>query len=213
MPNPHYRRKLRAKTTQSPQLFYNIYVLPPVVEKQSGACELDKIRSYFLHVIDMLIQYENFTEITQNLQSIVQSVHTYVEYYRILDRIEHNLLSVAINISDNVNPKIIQSRIEYIQSYIQELPPVCQDTGPVAELIIQLIESIIESVHIEKVSSTIQTIQMYLTQNYGNIREIEEIQTNIVNVIDSIQSGVNTKFVEMRIKFIKELIESMPILK
>ncbi len=213
MPSQHYRRKLRTKTTQSPQLFYNVYVLPTIVQKQSGECELDKIRSYFLNVIDMLIQYDTFTETTQQLQSIIQSVHTYVEYYRILDSIEENLLSVALNISENVNSKLIQSRIHYIQTYINDLPPICQDTGPVAELIVQLIESIIQSVDIPKISSTIQTIQSYLTEKYGNMSEIETIQTNILNIIESIQFGVNKKIVEVRINFVKDLIQSMPILK
>lgn len=187
----------------------NVYVLPTIVQSQSGTCELDRIRNYFLTILDMMIQYDTFIETTTHLQSILQTVQPQVEYYRILNIIEHNLLSVAINVSDSVNPKLIQQRIQYIQSMIRTMPPVCQEEGPISVPILQVIELILDSVNFDGITSNIQSIHTYLTHKYKNQSQIELIQTNMINIIDSIRNGTNTKLIHMRIDFVKNLIGSI----
>lgn len=209
MPGRHYRRTLRAKQSQPTQMFINLFVLPDVVQRQVGTTELEKIRSYFLTVLDMMIQYDSLQESIIYLQTILKSIQTQVEYYNILELIEENLLSVAINVSNSVNPKLIEARIHYIQSIIQTMPPICQERGPVSNLMLELIQIIIEGIEPSKIVCTIESIQSYIMKRYGNQPYIDTIQNNLLNIIDSIKNGTSYKLIEYRISYVKGLINDL----
>ena len=226
MPNNTYRRKLRANViytdiaiknihsvqdtlpTCTPTSILPIYIqtLPAEVERQKGDCDIDKIRNYFYKVIDMIIEHSKFTETAVVLNDIIQTVSTQVEYYRIMELIETNLLSTVVNISENVNSNIIGLRIEYIKTYINELPPMCQETGPISKMILEVIESIIQSVSFEKVTRTIEGIQTYIQDTYGSFEKIETIQTNLLSIIENIGNGVTTPIISLRVNFVKDMI-------
>ena len=93
MPSTTYRRKLRAQETNTPMQLHYIQKtnLPTAVSKQKGECEIEKIQNYFYNVLDMLTNHLNFTEAAATLTTIVKTVSTRVEFFKLLDTIEHNL--------------------------------------------------------------------------------------------------------------------------
>jgi hypothetical protein len=190
----------------TPNLPIYVPVLPSEVKLQQGECDIDKIRNYFYKVIDMIIEHSKFNETAVILNDILQTVHTQVEYYRIMEMIETNLLSTVVNISDNVNANIIGLRIEYIKTYINELPPMCQEPGPISKMILEVIESIIQCVSFEKVTQTIGNIQTYIQDTYGSFEKIETIQTNLLSIIENIGNGVTTPIISLRVNFVKDML-------
>ena len=224
MPNSAYRRKLRSTITTLPICIIQPYtnttivpkepskeppILPPIVKIQPGECDIDKIRNYFYKVIDMIIEHSNFTDTAVILNDIIHSVHTKVEYYKILDVIEHKLLSTVNNITENVNPKIIKVRIDYIKTYIDKLPPLCGEPGPISKMILELINSIIECVNFEKVTDTIHTIHTYIEDTYGTcetFEKIELIQKSLTSIVENIGNGVTSQIINMRVKYVKDIL-------
>jgi hypothetical protein len=206
MPNPRYRRKLRANQERSVPCYIT---LPYVVQIQKGDCDIDKIHQYFYTSIDLIIEHMNFTEAVSNLNAIVQSVSSYIEYYKILESIEETLLSTAINIIDGASVQIIRQRITYVKTIIDSLPPLCQEHGPVSDMILQVMDTLIQSLNTHSISGTITQIQTYIQDRYGHMTQIEEIQTNLLSVIDSIGSGASPNIISLRIQFIRELLSAV----
>ena len=225
MPSTSYRRKLRSaitnSTTPTIYLYNSDFILPPVVppvtptppphivETEKKICDIDKLRNHFYRVLEMITEQSEFVDTVAELNDIVKTVHTHVEYYKILDDIEYNLLATVINISDNINPKLIKVRIDYIKTFIDKLPPICQEPGPVSEMILDLINSIIQSVSLEKVTDTINNIQHYIQDSYGTIETMETIQTiqtNLLSIIDNIGSGITSKIITVRVNYVKETL-------
>lgn len=201
-----YRRKIHSVNLYTETSNKNQYILPDYITAQKGECEIDQIRNYFYNVLDMIIQQANFTDAVGTLRNILDSVHPMIEYYKIMDTIEYNLLSTVMNISDNVNTKVIQLRIDYIKTHIETLPPICQSPGPVSKMIMELLDTMIRTVDFEKISQTIQNLQSYLQSKYGCNETMELIQSNLLSVIGNIGNGAPSKIIELRINFVKELL-------
>jgi hypothetical protein len=183
--------------------------LPCTVQSQKGDCDIDKIHQYFYTAIDLIIQHMNFTEAVSNLNAVVQSVQSYIEYYKILDTIEETLLSTAINIIDGASSQIIKERITYVKTFIDSLPPLCQERGPVSDMILQVLDTLIQSLNTQSITGTICQIQTYIQDRYGHMAQIEEIQTNLLSVIDSIGSGASPNIISLRVEFIRELLTAV----
>lgn len=211
MPSRWYRRNLRHTIDAGTIVFSTPrYIdLPCAVQSQKGDCDIDKIHQYFYTAIDSIIEHMNFTEAVSNLNAIVQSVSSYIEYYKILDSIEENLLSTAMNIIDGASAQIIKERINYVKTIIDSLPPLCQERGPVSDMILQILDTLIQSLNTPSISGTITQIQTYIQDRYGHMSQIEEIQTNLLSVIDSIGSGASPNIISLRVQFIRELLAAV----
>ena len=211
MPSPWYRRKLRQNiaaeriVTTTPRYIS----LPCIVQSQKGECDIDKIHQYFYTAIDMIIQHMNFTETVSNLNAVIQSVKSYLEYYTILDTIEQTLLSTAVNIIDGASVQIITERVAYVKTSIDSLPPLCQERGHVSDMILQILDTLIQSLNTQSISGTITQIQTYVQDRYGHMSQIEEIQTNLLSVVDSLGSGTSMNIISMRVEFIRELLAAV----
>lgn len=217
MPSTSYRRKLR-----NPYSTSITYISTPTSTKTSilpvtpvytGECESDliKTQTYFYKILDMIIQHNSFTLIISNLQRIIDSTQSIVDYYKILDIIETNLLSVVLNISENINPGIIQTRIEYIRTYIAQLPPGCVKISPISDMILEVINSIINSVDFSKVIANITNIQTSLQHTYGEMTYINHIQDNILSIICNISENTNSAIISERVKYLQEIISSFKL--
>jgi hypothetical protein len=185
------------------------FTLPCAVQSQKGDCDIDKIHQYFYTAIDLIIQHMNFTEAVSNLNTVIQSVQSYIEYYKILDTIEETLLSTAINIIDGASAQIIRERINYAKTFIDSLPPLCQERGPASDMILQIMDTLIQSLNTQSISGTIGQIQTYIQDRYGHMSQIEEIQTNLLSVVDSIGTGASPNIIALRIQFIRELLAAV----
>jgi len=159
----------------------------------------------------MIIQHNDFTLIISNLQRIIDSTQSIVDYYTILDTIEHNLLSTVLNISENINPGIIKIRIEYIRTYIDQLPPGCVKISPISDMILQVINSIINSVDFSQVIKNITDIQTTLTRTYGEMTYINHIHNIILSIICNISENTNSAIISERVKYLREIISDFKL--
>lgn len=192
MPSTSYRRKLRTSTL----------IVPTIYNYES---DLVVIQQYFYKVLDMIIQQNDFKSTVSILQNIIQNTNHIVEYYKILDIIERDLLSVLINISDNTNTGIIRTRIEYIKTYIDKLPPTSIELSPVSEMVLQIID-LITNTSFAAVATNIKQIHTYINNTYLETQRINEIQDNILSIISNISSCTSHGIISERVKYLRQLI-------
>jgi hypothetical protein len=209
MPSTSYRRKLRAREVPITRQY--IHTLPRAVTSQKGECEIEKIQNYFYTALDMIIQRLEFTNAISTFTNIISSVSSYVEYYTILETIEKDLLSTVINITDGASAEIIRMRIDHVKTYIDKLPPMCQEPGPVSDMIMQILDSLLSSMTSHPIVSTIGEIQGYIQQKYGYIQQMEEIQQTILTIVDSIGSGASPSIISMRVDFVRGLLSKLDV--
>jgi hypothetical protein len=200
MPSSHYRRKLRNQLSNSGYTNYT---------KSSENSELIRLQERFYYVLDSIINHNDFTTITSSLQNIINTVKSTIDYYKIIDIIENNLLSVVFNITNSVNPELIKTRIDYIKTYINSLPPMCQDCGQVPVLLFDLLDSIIKGVDFSVINKNIQEIQTYINDKYGNNDKIELVQENLLKIVCNISDGTNSELIAYRIQYIRTLISQI----
>jgi hypothetical protein len=211
MPSTTYRRKLRARETNATMQLHYIQQtsLPSAVSKQKGECEIEKIQNYFYNVLDMLTNQLNFTEATATLTNIVKTLSTRVEYFKLLDTIEHNLFNTVVNIMDGATSQLIAMRIDYVKSYIEKLPPICQEPGPVSDMIMEILESLISVMSPTGITSTIAQIQTRIREKYGHFEQMEEIQDNLLNIVDILGSGTTTSIIALRVEYVRGLLSAL----
>jgi hypothetical protein len=210
MPSTTYRRKLRARETTFVAPRY-IQSLPSAVSKQRGECEIEKIQNYFYSVLDAITERLQFTEAATTLTNIISTLSTRVEYFKILDTIETTLFNTVINIMDGATAEIIKLRIAYVKTFIEKLPPICQEPGPVSDMILQILDSLIQTMSAQSITSTITQIQDRIRTKYGHFEKMEEIQDNLLNLVGSITSGTPVPILGMRVDFIRGLLGTLNV--
>lgn len=211
MPSTTYRRKLRARETNATMQLHYIQQtsLPSAVSKQKGECEIEKIQNYFYNVLDMLTNQLNFTEAAATLTNIVKTLSTRVEFFKLLHTIEHNLFSTVVNIMDGTSANIIATRINYVKTFIEQLPPICQEPGPVTDMILEILESLIATMSSQSIAGTILQIQTRIREKYGHFEQMEEIQDNLLNIVDIMGSGAPINIIALRVNFVRDLLSAL----
>jgi hypothetical protein len=204
MPSRTYRRRLRVDKP-------NAYISVPAV---LGGCgggdnELLKIQQYFYNVLNMIIEHKTFNEIKGGLLTIIGAVKSHLDYYKILDIIEGQLLTIAINVGEGVSPGIILTRIEYIRTFIDSLPPNCLDASPIAIMVLELIDLITSTLNFNNARKNIAEIQAFIEEKYGQMAEFQLIQESIISVICNIGEGTTPGIVETRVEYIRCLIAEL----
>jgi hypothetical protein len=197
MPSTSYRRKLRTSRL----------IVPTIYNYES---DLVVTQQYFYKVLDMIIQQQDFKSTVSILQNIIQNTNHIVEYYKILDIIESDLLSVLMNISDNINTGIIRTRIEYIKTYIDQLPPTSIELSPVSEMVLQIID-LITNTSFTAVVTNIKQIHSYINDTYLETQRINEIQDNILSIICNISESTSSGIVSERVQYLRQLISHLSL--
>lgn len=206
-----HKRKLRMKDN------FLKYIVPPIIisiqnnNNFSGECEIDKIMNYFIYIIDNIINQNNLTDSISHLQTILNtdSIKTQVEYYKIMEIIENDLVSTVMNISDNINYGIIKCRIEYINKLIDTLPDNIRCAETLPSMILQVIEDIIGGISLDTIITNINDITTYINDKYGVIDKFIDIQNNILSIIDNITEGIPSGIISMRSQTVKSMIDEL----
>ena len=210
MPSKRYRRQLRAATSDGSSSVQYI-VAPPAVIIQEPNCEIDQIRSYFCSAADMITQYMDFADAVETIRGVMDTIKEKVDYYKILEKIEVQLLGVVSNIARNTSVEIIRIRINNIKSYIEQMPTTYQDRGEVSEMIMQVIGIITANIGVNEVSSTIRTMTSYVKSRYKNNECVDTVQDILTSIIGNIGTGVSPGIIALRVDYAKELINKMTI--
>lgn len=174
----------------------------------TGTTELDKIMNYFEQTIDAIIKQQSLTESINILQQIISNdtIKTQVQYYKIIEVIELDLLSMVMNIADGINPGIIAMRLEYIKSLIDIIPLNPQHIDELPNMLLQVIEDIIGGKTYTAISTNINQIKTYINEKYGLINDLILVQEMMLEIICNITEGVPSGIIRMRIERLRELI-------
>jgi hypothetical protein len=213
MPSSSYRRRLR-KTYTVPFSYNNTVTFTTntsysICTKNS---ELNTIQNYFYKILDNIILYNDFTSNVDIIQNIINTTQTTTDYYKIIDIIQNNLVSVIGNISSNTNPGIIQDRIDYIKTYIDQLSSDCVHLTPVSDMILQLIDTLIKSLDFSIVTSDVNQIQLYIDEKYTKMTYINNIQDNILSIICNISQNVNSAIISDRVEYLRQIIQNFSLM-
>lgn len=209
-----YRRKLRKPIGLISKniLYSNVPTVDsnlPMVISNVPNSELITIQNKFCKILDNIILYNDFSLNISELHSILESTRTIVDYHKLIDDIQNILLSVVCNISNSVNSNIIQTRIDYIKTYIDTLPEGHLNLSPLSDMILRLIDHIITTMDFSSINNDINTIQLYINKNYTNTLHIENIQNTILSIICNIGQNTNTNIITNRIQYLRELIDQL----
>jgi hypothetical protein len=210
MPSNSYRRKLRTNRSSKP------YITPAFLNNcNTKSCdstqlsELEKIQNYFYDVIDMIIQHDKFTSAVTILNNIISSVREKVEFYKILEVIENQLLSIVVNISDSVPIGIIAMRIECVKEAINTLPADCNEVGPISIMILEIIDLLKNNISFSTVISNINELKTYINDKYGKYDEIIVIQDQLLSIVTNIGNGFGYGIICTRVEYVKDLVSKL----
>ncbi len=205
MPSRHYRRKVRAESSGSKSVVQLIAPLP-VTSRPKDGCEIEKIRGYFLAAVDMIIERMDFANAVITLNDIIATVKSRAEYFPIINLIEKQLLGVLVNISNATNPKIIEMRLEYIKTYIDQLPADTEEIGPISNMMSDVMDLLVKDITTAPIVEKLTIVRNFIRTQYGPIKDVEMAQDSILNMIDSIGRGTHSGILEVRANYIQELV-------
>lgn len=195
MPSNKYRRDLR-----------NNVIVP--VGTSNKYTDYTIIQNYFYQVLDSITNHCDFISGVSLLQSIINNTQSTVDYYKLLDFIESNLMSVLQNITDNVNSNIIQTRINYIKTFIDQIPPDCIQLSPLSDMILVIVDSII-AINFSNVTSNVTQLQTYTQKCANNNNNIYLIQENLLSIVDNIKCGINSNIIAQRVEYVQSIINKI----
>jgi hypothetical protein len=206
MPSASYRRKLRNNIESNKNI--GITYSNNSVSSNNDS-NLILMQKYFLNMIDLLIKQNSYSDIMISLKDKVNYFQSAVDYYKILDIIEDNLLSIVTNICDDITPSVIELRICYVRQYIDQLPPNFQDVGPVAALIMEIIKYIEEAVDFRKIESELTNIQTFIKDKYGNHELYAKIYKNFIDIVENISEEIAPSIIDYRLIQLKDIIDTL----
>jgi hypothetical protein len=195
MPSNKYRRDLR-----------NNVIVP--VGTSNKYADYTIIQNYFYQVLDSITNHCDFISGVSLLQSIINNTQSTVDYYKLLDFIESNLMSVLQNITDNVNSNIIQTRINYIKTFIDQIPHGCIQLSPLSDMILVIVDSII-AINFSNVTSNVTQLQTYTQKCANNNNNIYLIQENLLSIVDNIKCGINSNIIAQRVEYVQSIINKI----
>lgn len=216
MPSRSYRRKLRASFSTGGRVSATYLSPPPFLSALTGKSttktdaycesELSVIHRYFLDIIDTFIKYNDFTQLTKELNMIIISLSSKVEFYRIIALIEDQILSVMDNIVNGDSVGIITLRLSCVKQFVDLLPPDCNDFGPVTNMVLEILDLVITNVSFDKVRANITDLQAYMYQKYGDMENILQIHSTFLDIITNITDGASSGIISSRLDYIKTLV-------
>jgi len=86
------------------------------------------------------------------------------------------------------------------------LPPGCINISPISGMLLEVINSIINSVDFSTVTTNINNIQKLLNNTYCKMTYINHIQNNILSIICNISDNTNSAIISERVEYLKEII-------
>ncbi len=207
MPNPSYRRKVRNLKGVS------FIVKPAFLNTISGQTEVVQIQNYFNYVVETITQYNTATNTVSVLQGIIDTVKSRVEYYKILDTIEQQVLSILCNISDGAVPGIIKLRMECVRMAIMELPEGPEyGTQNMRDMLFYILDMITNGTTLTTIVDNITQLQKYTLEAYNRNELLTQIQITILEIICNISEGTPSGVIGCRIDFLKGLIAKLSLL-
>lgn len=208
MPSHHHRRKLRA-------LHGRTFITKPVfLNNIPGETEVSQIQNYFTYVVETIAQQNTIANTVSVLQGIIDKVKNRVEFFRVLDMLEEQILSIVGNMTDGITPGIIKLRMECVRMTIMELPdgPEYGTTG-MHDMLFHILDLITNGMALSSISENVIQLQKYTLEVYNQNALLTLIQTTIIDIICNISQGTSTGIIACRIDYLKSLIAKLQLVE
>jgi hypothetical protein len=164
---------------------------------------IDSIQQYLFDTVDSIILYSDMNKSIKEIKSLIEIISSTEEVYALLDKIENTIESIVMNISEDVSFCIIHQRIAYVRSLVSTLPADYNNYAEISLLILDLMESIKESIDFKTLYSNIQKLISTDTDN------IQPIRCTILSIITGIGNGESNFIINERIKYLQTLINKL----
>lgn len=225
MPNARYRRKLRNNyrsneygvmtslsmaDTYSPHVVDNTITYSNLLSP-NGILTLEKIQNDINDIIDTIalkMEFDKVIEMASTLQSALKSKE---DLLILIDNIENTVLSIIQNLADRVELNIILRRIEYLRTLIDELEPTCcvSYEGPIAELILEIIDMFSKLAPIEDITTSISNVHYIINNTLKNDEYIRNAEEYLLSIIQNIADNVSYSIIILRIHCLKEIVDKI----
>lgn len=206
MPGHYYRRKVRALKARS-------FITKPIfLNNVAGGSEMVQIQNYFTYVAETIAQQNSVANTVSVLEGIINQVKSRVEFFRVLDILEEQVLSILGNISDGVTPGIIKLRMECVRMTIMELPDGPEyGTETMRDTLFHILELITNGISHSNIFDNIVQLQKYTLEVYNQNELLTQIQTTIIDIICNIGQGTPPGIIACRVDYLKGLIAKLEL--
>lgn len=192
MPPRHYRNRTEK---------LNKYLINDVVECNNT--NIDSIQQYLFDTVDSIILYSDMNKSIKEIKSLIEIISSTEEVYALLDKIENTIESIVMNISEDVSFCIIHQRIAYVRSLVSTLPTDYNNYAEISLLILDIMESMKESIDFKTIYSNIQKLISTDTDS------IQPIRCTILSIITDIGNGESNFIINERIRYLQTLINKL----
>jgi hypothetical protein len=208
MPSQQRRRRLRAG------IVTRLITKPIFLNGAQGETEAVKIQSYLSYAVNTVSQQNAVAATVSVLQGVIGQVQTRVEYYKILDTIEEQILAILCNMGDNISPGIIKLRLECVRNSIRELPIEGPEfaTKDMHDMLFNILDMILNGMSLTNIAENIIKLQQYTQEAYNRNSLLTQVQNTILEIICNISEGTPSGIIACRIDFLKGLITQLEII-
>jgi hypothetical protein len=208
MPSHYHRRKVRALKARS-------FITKPIfLNNVMGETEVVQIQNYFTYVTETMAQQNSVANTVSVLQGIIDQVNSRVEFFRVLDILEEQVLSILGNISDGITPGIIKMRMECVRMTIMELPEGPEyGTGGIRDMLFHILDLITNGMSLSSIAENVIQLQKYTLELYNQNELLTQIQTTIIDIICNISQGTPSGIIACRIDYLRSLIAKLQLIE
>ena len=226
MPNRHYRRKLtNDNNTNAANVMYgllnintyqnnvvdnNIITYSNLISPY-GILTLEKIQNDINDIIDSITLKMEFDKIIDMASTLQTALKSKEDLLVLIDNIEKTVLSIIQNLADRVDLNIVLRRIEYLRELIDELEPTCcvSYEGPIAELILEIIDMFAKLVPIEDITTSISNVHYIINNTLKNDEYIRNAEEYLLSILQNISDCIPYGIIITRIQCLKEIIDKI----
>jgi len=210
MPSNKYKRNLRNTFDTSTKKYITVTPITSTITSTRKS-DLLVIQEHFYTILDNIIQYNDLTTNISLIHDIIYSTQSVADYYKIINIIENNILSVISNISYNNNSDIINMRLDYIKSYIEQIPQNCQILSPLSDTLLEFIDSFINNIDFTVINNNIQQLHSIINYKYVEVSQINRIQDILLSIVSNIEYNTPTDIINDRIEYVRYLISEFSL--
>ena len=189
-----------------------LIIKPIFLGTVGGETEVVQIQNYFTYVIETIAQQNSITNTVSVLQGIIQQVNSRVEFFRVLEILEDQVLSILCNISDGITPGIIKFRMECVRMTIMELPEGPEyGTDTMRNMLFHILDLITKGTSLSSIAENVIQLQKYTLELYNQNTLLTLIQTTILDIICNISQGTPSGIIACRIDYLRGLIAKLEL--
>lgn len=209
MSSRRYRARLRNnrknKLINSPTVIIQNIINPRQQEEYS------MFQLQLFEIVDIITQRLEISEITTQVNSLINSMSSIEDLRNLLDTIESTSISIIQNFADGTDIGIISCRISYLRTIIDNIPDGAhQEYARIGQLILDVLGMLTEGIDLSSITNKLADIESSIKSSVDFYDYVEEIKTLICSIVENIADGIDIGIISNRINYLQELISKIP---